>query len=188
MAELQSTSEDVFSRRPEYRQNVSELRLLKNAALKSTEMILAAEEAEKIFGITYATSSEVVSRQLVLSKIEQEDDELFFSGDELPVSIRLGRAAVVTDVLIRSEVYRSGPLAESMSIIVQDFVEESKYPFISNYTFEKFTGGSMVASVARTDIFHESGLDEREMLPYDFNEFNQQLRVIQAIRQSVSVK
>ena len=97
MAELQSTSEDVFSRRPEYRQNVSELRLLKNAALKSTEMILAAEEAKKIFGITYATSSEVVSRQLVLSKIEQEDDELFFSGDELPVSIRLGRAAVVTE-------------------------------------------------------------------------------------------
>jgi len=181
MAERQLTGEELFSQRPEYRRNVSELRMLKHAALTSIEEILAAEEAEKKFGIAYATSSEVVSRQLVLTRIEQLDDEMFFSGDDMPVSVRLGRAAVFTDVTIRADAYRTGSLSESINVVVQDFVEESQYPFISNYMFERFAGGSVVASVARTDVLKERGLDEREMLPYDFREFEMQLRVIDAL-------
>jgi len=188
MAEWQSNDQNQFLDRPEYRQDPTEQRHLKADAFEVIEDLLEAEKASQDSELFYSYSDGITVRKLTLAHVDaREEDEVLFVDGYASEIRQLERAPITTDAVVRTKTYRDGMLQESAKVSIREFVQGSRYPFISRYLFEAYKGGAMHAVVARTDVMRGSGLDEREMLPYDFREFEGQLNIIIAMRRGMLV-
>lgn len=85
------------------------------------------------------------------------------------------------DVVVGMKTYREGHLLQLAKVSTSEFVYGSTAPFIARYVIEQCIGGSLISSVAQADIAKGSGLDEREMTPYDYKQFTKKMNSIAAL-------
>ena len=177
-----------YENRTEYHANVAQQQVLKQHALESIEDLLQTEKANHNTEIRYSYNDGVAVRKLTLAHVDttQEDEVLFVNGYASETR-QLERLSISTDVTVRTKMYREGVHREAAEVSIREFVEGSRQPFISRYTIDQYVGGVLQAVVGRTDVLRSRGLDEREMLPYDFHEFEQQMRIITAMRKGMLV-
>jgi hypothetical protein len=166
MTERQANHPSAFYNRLEYRSNPTELRKLTHNALDAVEDLLDAEKTLGSPALTFSYRDGIAVQKLSITDVED---------------------LVQRDVTIRTKSFSEGALRESTRVSIREYIEDSPYPFISRYLFERYSIQAIQTSVARTDVLSGSGLDEREMLPYDFHEFEGQLNVIVAMRKHALV-
>jgi len=160
-------------------------------SLDAIDDVLMVENANELTGVRYSADQHASVTELAVSYIETQEEEpvLFVKGRDMRIR-QLERNSVLTDAVIRIESYpvgRHDELADISEVLIEQFIEGEHRPFISRYCIERFYDGFVQTSVKQTDIMQSEGLDERQMLPYDFREFQQQLNVIAAIRKRVLV-
>jgi len=153
--------------------------------------VLMVENANELTGVRYSSDQYAAVTELAVSYIETEEEEpfLFIKGLDTKI-MQLQRNSVLTDAVVRIESYpvgRNDELAEISEVLIEQSVEGIQRHFISKYVIERFYDGFVQSSVQRTDVLNADAMDERQMLPYDFREFQQQLNVIAAIRKRVLV-
>lgn len=158
---------------------------LKESSLISIEDALIAERGNNRSGLFYTFTEGIAVRKLVLSHVDttQDDAMLFVNGYESELR-QVVRHPTTTDITVRTKHYREGHLQETAKVSIREYVTGSRMPFISRYLIERYAGDVIHATVGRTDAVKSQGLDEREMLPYDFAEFQQQMNVIVAMRKA----
>ena len=160
-------------------------------SLDAIDKVLLSEKENEYSTLHYSGNRDAAVTELELSYIETEEEEAFVFVKGVDAYARqLVRKSILTDATIRTESYPTGrgdALSEVVEVTVEQFVEDTHNPFISKYTIEQFYGGSTQTYVQRTDAIEGVGLDERQMLPYDLHEFQQQLAVIAAMRKAVLV-
>jgi hypothetical protein len=156
------------------------------SALGAIEDLLFAERSNGHSGMWYTSDHTSSVREMELIHIDRtEEDKILFVKGYAAETRQLIRRPVTTDVTVRSEFFRKGSLRESVTVSVEEFVQTKRHPFIARYAIERYVGDAIQATVARTDVLRGEGLDEREMLPYDFREFEQQVNVLVAIRKGL---
>jgi len=155
-------------------------------SLKKIDKVLLLEKANEFSALHYSGNRHAAVTELALSYIEAEEEDMFvFAQGDSAYARQLVRKSLFTEAVIRTESYPTGrkdALSDVTEVTVEQFVEDVHNPFISKYTIEQYYGGSTQTYVQRMDVIKGVGLDERQMLPYDLREFQQQIAVIAAIR------
>jgi len=180
-----------YDNRDEYRTDARGLAAEIDTSLKKVDKVLLLDKANEYGTLYYSGDGNAAVTELALSYIDTQEEEsyIFVKGTDAQVR-QLMRKSVLTDIVVRTESYPKGRedlLSDLTEVTIEEFVEDTHYPFIAKYVIEQFYGGSIQTYVQRTDVIKGIGLDEREMLGYDLREFQQQLAVIEAIRQRVLV-
>ena len=161
---------------------------------EAVEDILIADGASADATRRYSYDDGVVYREFECAVDElgtsEADEVLLFRDGELE-QLWLQRLPIRTEYEIAREEYldsataRRGyrPLRAMTRITLREFVYGGNgHPFLNHYYLEEYAGHTIVGTLEATDVINGTGLDVREMTPYDFQQLRGLLDTMKRVR------
>lgn len=202
-----------MSNREDYRIDSPELITLKMNAIFSLEILLAMNRPGIRSGVLQHYFDGTIVRELNMSfsddereKDNQREERVIFANGENMHSIRLRRAAYLSDVAIHASRYNNGLLLDSFYVGMRGRVQDddTQRIFTTSYRFSRIASTTNIvdAEVSRSndafrlrgkedsEVFQlfgaeaKDGLDERMMTQFDLRDFQKQINLMTATRKA----
>jgi hypothetical protein len=142
-------------------------------------------------GMWYSAHGGVATRHLSTVHSNDEEEPVWFVGDNTLYSRVLQYVPLTVSLTLETNTFygvqNNDHLQEVAELTAHETIEGRNTYFMTRYVFERYRNDLVHATIAVRDHIEKDQPNERDMTPYDFEEFNRQLAVMAALRKGVAV-